>query len=140
LFWALSPEPAIFFQRLWNKSPAFKVSLARRRQWKSQSSKMAKRRRKELLRMAPMHQEISMYAYLKAPMALAFILAIPLFARPALGGPAHDTGSKPAHHRVADFAQAKAYVSPVTPVWRAPQTDGLSRNAEECSRGGCIDN
>jgi hypothetical protein len=85
-------------------------------------------------------QEISMNAYLKAPMALAFILAVPLFARPALGAPAQGTGHRPAHRRVADFAEVRAYVSPVTPLWRAPQTDGLSRNAEECSRGGCIDN
>jgi hypothetical protein len=96
--------------------------------------------------MAPLHQETSMNAYLKGPMALALILAIPPFAGPALGtgpalgAPAHDAGHRPAHHRVADFAEAKAYVSPVAPVFRAPQTDGLSRNAEECSRGGCIDN
>jgi hypothetical protein len=90
--------------------------------------------------MAPLHQEISMNAYLKAPMALALILIVPLFARPALGAPAQETGHRPAHHRVADFAEVPAYVSPVTPVLRAPQTDGLSRNAEECSRGGCIDN
>ena len=31
-----------------------------------------------------------MNAYLKAPMALAFILAVPLFARPALGAPAQE--------------------------------------------------
>jgi hypothetical protein len=101
---------------------------------------MAKRRRKELLRMAPLHQEISMNAYLKAPMALGFILALPLFALPAHGAPAREPRHRPAHHRVADFAEVTAYVSPATPVWRAPQTDGLSRNAEECSRGGCIDN
>jgi hypothetical protein len=101
---------------------------------------MAKHRRKELLRMAPLHQEISMNAYLKAPMALAFILMVPLFARPALGARAQEIGHRPTHHRVADFAEVPAYVSPVTPVLHAPQTDGLSRNAEECSRGGCIDN
>jgi hypothetical protein len=101
---------------------------------------MAKRRRKELLRMAPLHQEISMNAYLKAPMALALILAVPLFARPALGAPAQEPAHRPAHHHVTDFAEVRAYVSPVTPVWRAPRTDGLSRDAEECSRGGCIDN
>ena len=81
-----------------------------------------------------------MNAYLKAPMALALILAVPLFARPAIGAPAQEPGHRPAHHRVADFAEARAYDSPVTPVLRAPETDGLSRNAEECSRGGCIDN
>ena len=85
-------------------------------------------------------QEIKMSVSIKAPMPLGFPLAIPLFALPALGAPAHVGVSKPAHHRAADFAQATAYVSPVTPVLRAPQTDGLSRNAEECSRGGCIDN
>jgi hypothetical protein len=90
--------------------------------------------------MAPLHQEISMNAYLKAPMALALILTVPLFARPALGASAQEPGRRPAHHHVADFAEFKAYVSPVTPVWRTPETDGLSRNAEECSRGGCIDN
>jgi hypothetical protein len=81
-----------------------------------------------------------MNAYLKAPMALAVVLAVPLFARPALGAPAQETGRRPPHHRVADFAQARAYVGPATPVLRPPETDGLSRNAEECSRGGCIDN
>ncbi len=81
-----------------------------------------------------------MNASLKAPMALALILAIPLFASPALGASAQEPGRKPAQHRVADFARSRAYVSPVTPVAQAPETDGLSRNAEECSRGGCIDN
>ena len=81
-----------------------------------------------------------MNAYFKAPITLAFILAVPLFARPALGAPAQETRHRSVHHHVADFAEVPAYVSPVTPVWRAPQTDGLSRNAEECSRGGCIDN
>ncbi len=74
----------------------------------------------------------------KAPMALGFILAIPLFAVPALGAPTHLEGSKPAHHRVADFAQATAYVSPVTPIAQAPETDGLSRKDDECNFG-CID-
>lgn len=81
-----------------------------------------------------------MNASLRAPMALAFILAIPLFARPALGASGHDAAHKAAHHRVADFAAATALASPAAPVRRAAETDGLSRNAEECSRGGCIDN
>jgi hypothetical protein len=73
-----------------------------------------------------------------APAALGFILAIPLFALPALGAPAHDRGYQPAHQRAADFADAKAYASPRTPVSQAPETDGLSRNDEECNFG-CID-
>ena len=74
----------------------------------------------------------------KAPMALGFLLAIPLFALPAHGAPAHETGHKPAQRRVADFADATAYVSPVTPIAQAPETDGLSRKDEECNFG-CID-
>jgi hypothetical protein len=74
----------------------------------------------------------------KAPMALGFLLAIPLFALPAHGAPTHDIGHKPAHHRVADFAEARAYVSPKTPVAQAPETDGLSRKDEECNFG-CVD-
>lgn len=79
-----------------------------------------------------------MSASIKAPMALGFLLAIPLFALPAHGAPAHDTGHRPAQHRVADFAEARAYVSPVTPIAQAPETDGLSRKDEECNFG-CID-
>jgi hypothetical protein len=73
-----------------------------------------------------------------APAALGFILAIQLFALPALGAPAHDRGYQPAHQRAADFADAKAYASPRTPVSQAPETDGPSRNDEECNFG-CID-
>ena len=40
--------------------------------------------------------------------------------------------------RVADFAQARAYVSLVKPVAQAPETDGLSREDKECNFG-CID-
>ncbi len=74
----------------------------------------------------------------KAPMTLGFIVAIPLFALPARGAPAHETGHKPAQHRVGDFAKATAYVSPVTPIAQAPETDGLSRKDEECNFG-CVD-
>ena len=74
----------------------------------------------------------------KAPMAFGVLLAIPLFALPAHGAPAYDTGHKPAQRRVADFAQARAYVSLVKPVAQAPETDGLSRDDKECNFG-CID-
>jgi hypothetical protein len=80
-----------------------------------------------------------MNAYFKAPTALALILAVPLFARAALGAPAHETGYGPAHHRVADFATATALVKPAAPVAEEHKTDGLSRKDEDCSRGGCID-
>jgi hypothetical protein len=81
-----------------------------------------------------------MNASFRTPMMLAFILAIPLFAKPALGAPAHDAGHKPAHHRVADFTAATALISPARPAADEHKNDGLSRDPAECSRGGCIDN
>ena len=74
-----------------------------------------------------------------APTALGFILAMPLFALPALGASAHDTGCKPAHHRATDFPAATALINPAAPVVDAHKTDGLSRENEDCSRGGCLD-
>jgi hypothetical protein len=81
-----------------------------------------------------------MNASFRRPLALAFILAAPLIARPAFGAPGYETGHKPAHHRVADFTAARALASPAAPITDEHKTDGLSRNAEDCSRGGCIDN
>jgi hypothetical protein len=74
----------------------------------------------------------------KIPMALGFLLAIPLFALPALGAPAQETGHKPAQHHIADFAEATAYISPVNPAAREAETDGLSREDKECNFG-CVD-
>jgi hypothetical protein len=79
-----------------------------------------------------------MSASIKAPIVLGFLLAIPLFALPTHGAPAYDTGHRPAQHRAADVAEARAYVSPTTPVAQAPETDGLSRKDEECNFG-CVD-
>ncbi len=74
-----------------------------------------------------------MNASFRAPVMLAFILAAPLFARPALGAAAHETEHRPGHHRMSDFAAAAALIRPVVPAVQAPETDGLSRNAEECT-------
>jgi hypothetical protein len=85
-------------------------------------------------------QEIKMNVAIKAAATLVFILAVPLFAFPAQGTAAYKAGHKPPpHHRAADFANAQALVSPAKHGWPAAETDGLSRNDEECSRGGCID-
>jgi hypothetical protein len=85
-------------------------------------------------------QEIKMNVAIKTAMALGFILAVPLFAFPAQGAPVYKAGHKPPpHHRAADFANAQAFVNPARHDWPAAETDGLSRNDEECSRGGCID-
>jgi hypothetical protein len=87
-------------------------------------------------------QEIKMNASIRALTAIGFILAIPLFAIPVLGAPAHEEGHKTAHHRVAEFAKARALVSPgfYVPAPRKPETDGLSRNPDDCAKYGCIDN
>jgi hypothetical protein len=61
-----------------------------------------------------------------------------LLALPALGAPTHDTGRKPAQHRVADFAKATALVSPGDGGSQTLETDGLGRKDEECNFG-CID-
>jgi hypothetical protein len=88
-----------------------------------------------------------------APTALAFTLAVALFALPALGAPTHETGRKPAHHRVVTFTKARALVSrapvlvPATVLPPGPEThgrlwtpelDGLGRNDEDCNLG-CVD-
>jgi hypothetical protein len=96
-----------------------------------------------------------MIAYLRAWLAVGFFLAVLLFALPALSAPANPIGHKSVHHRVADFAKSKALASPAPDLVPAtvlppgleihgrlptPETEGLSRKAEDCSRGGCIDN
>ena len=79
-----------------------------------------------------------MNASFKAPMALGLLLAIPLFALPAHGAAAYDTRHQATQRRVADFAQATAYVSPIAPIAQGRETDGLSRKDDECNLG-CID-
>jgi hypothetical protein len=84
-------------------------------------------------------QEIEMKASLTTLMALGFILALPLLALPAFGAPEREAAHRHTHHHVADFAKARALVSPAAPGAEGHQTDGLSRDGEDCSRGGCID-
>jgi hypothetical protein len=96
------------------------------------------------------YQEINMNASLRTSMALV-LMAIPLFALPALGAAGHEVmpnradhrvhevGWKPALPRFADFAKAQALVSSSSPAPSVSETDGLSRNIEECNMG-CIDN
>jgi hypothetical protein len=82
--------------------------------------------------------EITMNVFLKATIALGSIVIIPSLAVPALGAATTKTMRKPAHYQVFDFANAQAFVNPVTPVLRARETDGLGRSDEECNTG-CID-
>ena len=79
---------------------------------------------------------------IKTATVLGFVLAVPLFALPAHGAPSYQTGHKPPHHRIGDSANARALVSPgsYVPAPRKPETDGLSRNPDDCAKYGCIDN
>jgi hypothetical protein len=87
-------------------------------------------------------QEIKMNASIRAATAIGFILAIPLFAIPALSAPALEKEQKAAHLRVADFAKARAVAIPgsnsTSP--QKPGIDGLSRDPGDCAKYGCIDN
>lgn len=80
-----------------------------------------------------------MNAFVKASTALGLLLAMSTFILPALG--AHQV-RPPERHRVADFAKARALASPpinlLPTTSHAPETDGLSRNDEDCNMG-CID-
>ncbi|RBP09244.1 hypothetical protein DFR50_12281 [Roseiarcus fermentans] len=67
-----------------------------------------------------------------------------VFASPhaAFAAGAPDPAPQPSHHRLDPFAKARALVPPAprvaAPAGRVPETDGLSRNTEECNYG-CID-
>jgi hypothetical protein len=75
---------------------------------------------------------------LKTAMAVGFILAVPLFAAPALGAETRESEYKPSRYRAAEFAKAQAFVTTPMPILRALETDGLGRNDEECNMG-CVD-
>jgi hypothetical protein len=79
-----------------------------------------------------------MNAPLRAPTALALFLAVPLLALPALANAGHATRHKPAHHGAPDFTRAEALASPARLAQRVRETDGLSRNDEDCNFG-CVD-
>ena len=83
-----------------------------------------------------------MNVLIKTSIALGFILSVPLFALRAHGARAYEAGHKPPHHRIADSAKPRALVSPgsYVPAPRKPETDGLSRNPDDCLKYGCIDN
>jgi hypothetical protein len=85
-------------------------------------------------------QETTMNASFKGTVTLAFTLSITLFALPALGASTHKAAAKQAQNRVSNFANVQAFVAAAKHVSPAAETDGLSREAGECSRGGCIDN
>jgi hypothetical protein len=83
-----------------------------------------------------------MNASIRALTGIGVFLVIPLLAVPMVSASPREEGQKTAHHRVADFAKARALISPGSygPAVREPGIDGLSRNPGDCARLGCIDN
>jgi hypothetical protein len=96
----------------------------------------------------PLVAEESMTASRRLSLALGLALAAPVAAY------AHDGASKPVHHRhraALRRATALAAAPPAAPVlgfWppayvaspEQHETDGLSRNPDDCVTYGCIDN
>ena len=84
-------------------------------------------------------QEDQMKTLFKASSALVIVLSLSGAAYPLGTGmvaPSHRTV-----HHMANFAKATALVAPAFPAARSPslpETDGLSRNDEDCNYG-CID-
>ena len=91
-----------------------------------------------------------------AAMACGFLLTTLAFAAPTFAAEATNdmpVSRHPAlYHRSAEPPRPTAPAPPVTgPFWpdffgphvpapRKPETDGLSRDREDCARYGCIDN
>ena len=72
-------------------------------------------------------------------LALGIALAVPLSAGGALGEPVRHYR----HHRttaVRAEAPAAAILAPVRPAFGTDETNGLSRNPDDCARWGCVDN
>jgi hypothetical protein len=91
----------------------------------------------------------------KCALACGFLLMIPVLEAPAFAAEArnHAPVSRhlTLHHRSVDprtIALAPAATGPIWPDFfgsyvpapRKPETDGLSRNPDDCARYGCIDN
>jgi len=83
-----------------------------------------------------------MNAFRKAPTALALAVGMATLIAPAFAASTDHPMRHPARHHAADFARARALASPaidpLAPSPRAPETDGLSRNDDDCNMG-CID-
>ncbi len=76
----------------------------------------------------------------KASIAVGIILSLSAAAYPAESGGVVVHSHRTVHH-MANFAKATALAAPALPSARSPslpETDGLSRNDEDCNYG-CID-
>jgi hypothetical protein len=82
---------------------------------------------------------LSNITYAACALAFKFALATPIPAYAQVGAQPTYKHKAHVHHLMAIPRTATALVpAPATAV-RAPETDGLSRNADDCARFGCID-
>jgi hypothetical protein len=93
----------------------------------------------------PGAKEEAMKTLIALPLALAIGLAAPVAATAAAAryGPVHT--HRAIHHSISTMrAQTLAAAPAYLPVWPKPsgghETDGLSRNPDDCASYGCIDN
>jgi hypothetical protein len=90
----------------------------------------------------------------KATFACGFLLTTLALATPTFAAEARNhvpmNGHLTSHYRSVDPPTAPApgaigpfwpdFLGPYDPAPRKPETDGLSRDREDCARYGCIDN
>jgi len=82
---------------------------------------------------------LSNIPYAACALAFGFALTMPIPAYAQVGAQPSHKHKAHVHHFMAIPQTATALMpAPVTAV-RVPETDGLSRNADDCARFGCID-
>jgi hypothetical protein len=74
-----------------------------------------------------------------AALAFSFALAVPITAYAAGAAPVYKQTRHAAHVAIARNASALAPTWVMSAAGRAPETDGLSRDRDDCNYG-CIDN
>jgi hypothetical protein len=74
-----------------------------------------------------------------AALAFSFALAVPISAYAAGAASVHKQTRHVAHVEISRNASALAPAWVMSVVGRLPETDGLSRNRDDCNYG-CIDN
>jgi hypothetical protein len=82
---------------------------------------------------------LSNIAYAAGALAFGFALTTPIPAYAQVGAQPSHKHNAHVHHVMAIPRTATALM-PVPPtIVRAPESDGLGRNADDCAKFGCID-
>jgi hypothetical protein len=82
---------------------------------------------------------LSNIAYAACALAFGFALATPIPAYAQVGAQLTYMHRAHVHHLMAIPRTATALMPASATAVRAPETDGLSRNADDCAKFGCID-